>query len=442
MSIPVLTAVTDRRAEASLVQAFESADHGVTVVRRCADLADLLATAATGTAKAALISPDLRRLDRDALARFAVLRVAVVVLVPADDEDAERRVRQLGVVNLVRLDAGAAEVAAVIAQAVAAVTVGTAPGDLADVSAAFRALPEMDADFDTEPGDVGDVDIPGRVIAVWGPAGAPGRTLVATSLAAELAAAGESTMLVDADVYGGAVAQALGLLDEAPGLAAAARAANNGTLDVPMLSQLAREVGPRLRVLTGIARAERWIELRPAAIENVLALSRRLALHTVVDCGFCLEQDEELSFDTMAPRRNGATLAVLADADVLVAVGAADPISLQRLVRGLSQLAETVPGLTPAVVVNKVRSTLLAGDPEREISAALQRYAGVVPAAFVPFDLKGVDAALMAGRSLTEAAPDSPARLAIRRYALELIDRPAPALRRRLARRGRFAARR
>lgn len=433
MSIPVLTAVTDRRAEATLVQAFESADHGVTVVRRCADLADLLATAATGTVRAAVVSHDLRRLDRDALARFAAMRVAVVVLVPADDEDAERRVRQLGVTDLLRLDATPADVAAVVTRAVAAVAGGTVPIGLSDLSSALPLLPDPGDGFDT-PGDVDvDVDAPGRVIAVWGPTGAPGRTTVAATLAAEFAAAGESTMLIDADVYGGAVAQALGLLDEAPGLAAAARAANNGSLDVPALAQLARTVSPRLRVLTGITRAERWTELRPGAIENVLALSRRLVPHTVVDCGFCLEQDEEISFDTMAPRRNGVTVAVLSDADLVVAVGAADPVSLQRLVRGLSQLAETVPGVSPAVVVNKVRKTLLAGDPEREIAAALERYAGVVPAAFVPFDLKGVDAALMAGRSLTEAAADSPARRAISRYALELLGKTPAASRRRFA---------
>ena len=43
---------------------------------------------------------------------------------------------------------------------------------------------------------------------------------------------GTPTLLADADVYGGVVAQVLGFLDEAPGLAAAARLANNGQLDV------------------------------------------------------------------------------------------------------------------------------------------------------------------------------------------------------------------
>lgn len=431
MSIPVLTAVTDRRVEATLVQAFESADHGISVVRRCADLADLLATASTGTVRAVVISHDLRRLDRDALSRFSALGVAVIVLVPIEDEDAERRVRQLGITELLGLDAAPADVAALVTAVVAVESGVGRAGGISDLSAALPSFDDADGTFDDEGAE--DEDRRGLVIAVWGPTGAPGRTTIAATIAAEFAAAGESAMLIDADVYGGAVAQALGLLDEAPGLAAAARSANNGSLDVPALSDLARQVSPNLRVLTGIARAERWTELRPAAIENVLSLARRLVKHTVVDCGFCLEQDEELSFDTLAPRRNGATIATLADADLVIAVGAADPVSLQRLVRGLSQLNDMVPGVTPAVIVNKVRKTLLAGDPEREIAAALERYAGVVPAAFVPFDLKGVDAALMAGRTLTEAAGDSPARVAILRYAQQLMGRPQVATKRRLA---------
>jgi len=56
-------------------------------------------------------------------------------------------------------------------------------------------------------------------------------------------------------------------------------------------------VTPRLRVLTGIPKAERWPELRAPAVEHVLGLARRLARFTVLDCGFSLEDDEELSFD-------------------------------------------------------------------------------------------------------------------------------------------------
>ncbi len=54
---------------------------------------------------------------------------------------------------------------------------------------------------------------------------------MAVTLAVEAARLGVETLLVDADTYGASVAQVLGLLDEAPGLAAAARAANSGRLD-------------------------------------------------------------------------------------------------------------------------------------------------------------------------------------------------------------------
>jgi Flp pilus assembly CpaE family ATPase len=252
-------------------------------------------------------------------------------------------------------------------------------------------------------------------------------------LAAELAALGRSTLLVDGDVYGGVVAQLLGVLDESPGLAAAARLANNGQLHLAALAGLARSVTPTLRLLSGISRADRWPELRPTALESVLALARSLAEVTVIDCAFCLEQDEELAFDTAAPRRNGATLTFLESADTVLAVGAADPVGLQRLVRGLGELREAVPGLQPTVVVNRLRSSGVPGDADREIRAALARYAGVDELSVVPLDVAGVDAAVAAGRTLAEAAPTSPTRVAIADLAARLVGAPRPQRRRRLA---------
>ena len=259
-------------------------------------------------------------------------------------------------------------------------------------------------------------------MAVWGPTGAPGRTTVATTLAGELAAAGAETLLADADVYGGVVGQVLGLLDDVPGLAAAARLAGSGTLDRKALARLAPYAAPRLRVLTGISRADRWPELRPSSLEPVWALARTLAAVTVVDCGFSLEQEEELSFDSAAPRRNGATLLTLEHADLVVAVGSADPVGVQRLVRGLTQVRESVPGAAVRVVLNAVRRSAIGADPERQLHAALERYAGVRDAVLVPYDREGCDRALLLGRTLPEAVPGSPARLALAPLAAELGD--------------------
>lgn len=438
MTVPVLTAVTDSTWEADLVSALERQDLGVLVVRRCVDVADLLAVAAAGTARAALLSADLRRLDGDALGRLTAARVAVVGLVPPGDEAAERRLRQLGVVHVLAADAGAERISAAVHAAVTAP--GADPvglGAPADPRAALPDLPPGEpgsaAADGPEPEGPGGPD--GRVVAVWGPTGAPGRTTLAVGVASELARFGTETLLVDADVYGGVVGQLLGLLDESPGLAAAARLANSGRLDVAALAGHARTVAPHLRVLSGIARAERWTELRPGAVEAVLTLARRLAGVTVVDTGFALEQDEELAYDTTAPRRNGATLATLEAADVVLAVGAADPIGLRRLVRGLGELRALVPDASVQVVVNRVRKGAVPGAAEQEIAAALDRYAGVSSPVFVPYDRAGLDAALAAGRSLGEAAPGSPARLAMAAIAARLVGAQPPRRRRRLLRR-------
>jgi len=430
VAVPVLTAVSDAVWETDLVAALEREPVGVVVVRRCVDLADLLATAATGQARAVLLSADLRRLDRDALSRLAAAGLVVLGLVPPGEEDAERRLRQLGVRTVLPADSSATQVSTAVVAAVQAaadwpVAADSAWGD------PRRALPDQ-SQTDDGGADVGPAaGGTGRVLAVWGPTGAPGRTTVAVGLATELALLGRQTLLVDADVYGGVVAQVLGLLDEAPGLAAAARMANAGTLDLPALAGLARALSPTLRVLTGITRADRWPELRPAALEVVLAQARTLAGNTVVDLGFCLEQDEELSYDTAAPRRNGATTAVLEAADVVVAVGSADPVGLQRLVRSLGELKELLPGVEPVVVVNRLRGSAVPGDAAAQVRGALSRYAGVTAPVLVPLDTAGVDGALATGRTLAEAAPHSPVRQALAELAAELAGRQ-PARRRRL----------
>jgi MinD-like ATPase involved in chromosome partitioning or flagellar assembly len=269
--------------------------------------------------------------------------------------------------------------------------------------------------------------------AVWGPTGAPGRTTVAVNVAAELARAGVPTLLVDADTYGACVAQTLGLLDEAPGVAAATRAADQGTLDVVALARIAPEASARLRVLTGLPRADRWPELREHAFTEVLSTARQLAQVTVIDCGFCLEDDEDLSYDTQAPRRNAATLAALAEADAVLAVGSAEPVGLQRLVRGLQDLAAVVSA-PPPVVVNKVRVSAVGSDAERRVAEALERFAGVTDPWFVPDDRPALDAAMLAGRALCEVSAGSAARRSIAELAGGLVGLEPPARRRRLRR--------
>ena len=426
MALQVFTAVTGAAWESELVGALDRDDHGVTVVRRCVDVAELLAAAATGTGQAALLSAELRRLDGAAVARLTAAGVAVVGLVEPGDESATDRLHQLGVARVLPADSSPEVIARTLRDAVSG---GVVPGrDIADPRTALPAL-----GLPAEP--AGPPTGPGRVVAVWGPTGAPGRTTVAVGVADEAARLGVSTLLVDADVYGGVVAQVLGLLDESPGIAAAARQAGGGALDVAALARLAWSVHPRLRVLTGLARADRWPELRPAAVETVVEEARRLAALTVLDCSFNLEEDEELSFDTAAPRRNGATLALLEAADEVLCVSGADPVALQRTVRALAELREALPGVQPLVVVNQLRRGPVPGDPRQEIGAAFERFTGQSVHTFLPADRRATDAALAAGRTLAEVAPGSGLRTALRGLAAQLAEVPEPARRGRRGRR-------
>lgn len=259
---------------------------------------------------------------------------------------------------------------------------------------------------------------PGTIVAVWGPIGSPGRTTLAINLAAEQSAAGRKVLLIDADSYGASVAAALGLLDESASFAQACRAADQGILNLAHLARTATQVvfgGGTFYLLTGLTRADRWPELRAAAVDRVVSMARDMAELVIVDCGFALENDEELSYDTVAPRRNAATLTVLSQADLIYAVGNSDPIGIPRLIRGLGELELAFPAADVQVVVNKVRRRAVGGSPEKSLEQAWERFG---PARsirhFLPWDPDLTDKALLEGKLLMELSPDAPLRRAIR----------------------------
>jgi len=424
MAVPVLLAVTGAPWEADVVRRAEQAPT-VRVVRRCVDMADVLAAAASGQARAVLIAEDLPRLNADAVAMLHGRRIAVLALVDPEEPSGEDRLTRIGIERILPADVGPEDLARAIADAVES---GPPPTTMHFAGGFIPTTGQSEPVQDT----VRPLSGTGRLVAVWGPTGAPGRTTVAIGLASELAAQGVSTMLADADVYGGTVAQALGMLDETSGLAAATRSAGSGSLDVPVLARQARQLNPHLLVLTGLSRADRWTELRPSAVDSVWSTARSLAPCTVVDVGFSLESDEEISFDTMAPRRNGATLATLEEADEVVVVGSADPIGLTRLIRAIHELRAAVPSVTTRVVVNRLRSGPLGASPAESVADALTRYAGVQAAVLLPFDTAACDAAVVHGSTLAEAARSSKLRKGLQQLAsgvvADLLKGPDPSM--------------
>lgn len=258
----------------------------------------------------------------------------------------------------------------------------------------------------------------GRVIAVWGAHGAPGRSTIATELAVELGRGGGRAALVDADTHAPSLTAALGLAEDSPGIAAAARRAASGSLDAAELTRISAPLDVSgVEVLTGLNRPTRWPELSDDRMRGVLDACRSWVDAAVVDIAASLERDEEIVSDIAGPRRNAATLAALEASDVVVAVAAADPVGITRFLRAYAELRGHV-GRTPVhVVVNRLRGGALGIDARGQVRRTLSRYAGVDDLSFVPYDLRAADAALLAARPIGEASPRSALAQSVRRIA-------------------------
>jgi MinD-like ATPase involved in chromosome partitioning or flagellar assembly len=268
----------------------------------------------------------------------------------------------------------------------------------------------------------------GHVIAVWGPTGAPGRSTVAINLAAELALEGRRVVLVDADTYGGAIAPLLGLPDEVSGVAAACRLAGMGDLSREQLARLGQRVqlgASEMTVLTGILRPERWPELTADRLRGMLTCLVEWFDAVVVDVGFNLEADEEITSDLFAVRRNEATATALTRADLIVEVTGSDALSLTRFLRAHTELVEAYPDARRQVVANRIGFGTRVMHHGEHVTHTLERYAGVRDPILLPWDQTAVTAMVEHGQPLCRSAQKSPLRSALREAAAR-VALPAP----------------
>ena len=167
-----------------------------------------------------------------------------------------------------------------------------------------------------------------------------------------------------------------------------------------MRAEEAREAD---RVLATIAKCRDWVDF------------------VVLDTGFSLENDEEISSDLYAPRRNASTITALRDADIVVAVGSADPVGLSRFLRAHVDLIELITTSRLIVVANKVRATAIGLNPQSQVLQTLSRFGGIERPVLIPHDQLSLDAALLSGRTLAEVAAKSPVRLAVQELVQKRI---------------------
>ncbi|MBJ7382162.1 MAG: hypothetical protein JHC66_06185 [Acidimicrobiia bacterium] len=240
----------------------------------------------------------------------------------------------------------------------------------------------------------------GRIVAVWGGHGSPGRTTISTHLAASAQESGLSTLLIDADTWAPSVAQHLGL-DEGPGLVQSVRSVSRGDSGLSHVLKSPRGVS----VLVGMARPELWTEIQESSFIALIDEAGSEYDLVVIDVAAPIEEDEELSFDQAPYRRNMVTRSALTIADRVFQVAGGSPVALRRAISATRSLALEIPAARANLEV------VLNGAPRsrtrlREIESALTEHLEQSPIAVIPNEPL-CESALWEGQLVSDAAPRS-----------------------------------
>ncbi len=401
--IDLVLATPELSHESTLVAS--AAINGVRLLRRCVDAVDLLAAASVDTSVPVVVSAGLPRLSADVIARLGSDRC--IVGIAGDPLDATM-LDGFGVRTVVPSDANADAMWHAIRDAV---SFAGPPGVATLVPPGVWTTGVWS---ETDPQPEPAIAAAGTVIAVWGAMGAPGRTTVAMALSESLAVGDRRVCLVDADTYAPSISIALGLVDESGGLLRACRQADNGMLDGGGVITSTRLIRGSWHVLTGLPRAERWSELTPTALDRVWSSLRAAFDVTVIDVGFCLEDDDAPA--AWARRRNAAALSALATADHAIAVADSSAAGAARLVAAWPAFCAAAVTTSVTVVRNRTTRRHALGWVD-----ALQEFGIAARVHTVPSDTKAVNACWSRGRSLGEGARRSPMRRSLNGLARELM---------------------
>ena len=485
MSVPgagVLLALSGD--DADILRVLSQAGSGLCVVRRCADLPELLSAGMAGLATFALLDTGFDEIDRTVLDRLARAGLSGLLLV---DDCEEERWRSAGwpvlrrdtdpsricsvMQDLVRRGApsgGSSQGTGPASAAVSETVTGPVAADTDWLSAATPAstgskaaaqetawLEEL---WRQSPGSPGDGMVPsqpswfsggagtgdisgqnrrrgpeptamspaddgrrGRIVLVWGPHGSPGRSTISASLAHGLAASG-GAILVDADVEAPSLVQLLGMPEDSSALAGAARLATHGRLDAESFQRVLAPVGGGLSLLGGLGRSGRWRELPPASMTEVWLQCRRAAAWTVVDVAGGPVDDDVDDF-TLEPGRGAVTADLVSHADVILVVGGADPVGVRRLLQLLDEVGSSMsPTGRVEVIINRVRASAAGPSPQHALREALARFGGLEDIVLLPDDAATADACLLRGCAVLEGAPTS----ALGKALSALVDRIDP----------------
>lgn len=221
----------------------------------------------------------------------------------------------------------------------------------------------------------------GRLVTVGGPPGV-GRTEVAIELAV---ACGRShgVALVDADDVAPAIAQRLHLAIE-PNLRTAIDAVEHGRGELDACVQSERRCGVSL--VGGVPNPGAWAQVRPGEVVRVIDRLADAAEIVIADGAGCLED-----VGGSGTRGRFATArALVAEADVLVAVSDASPHGITRLLSWVVEARALARETPMIVVVNRAPAARFRrGEVYEEITTSVDAHEVL----FASYDARVTDAA-------------------------------------------------
>jgi MinD-like ATPase involved in chromosome partitioning or flagellar assembly len=268
----------------------------------------------------------------------------------------------------------------------------------------------------------------GQIIAVWGPAGAPGRSTLALCLAAALARRDQRVMVVDGDSYAPSLAPMLGLHETQSGAQSLSRHARLETVEAKTLEacavhySLGRE---SFSIVTGLNSRAHYVDCGSLAWSLALTTLRQAGHTVVVDLAAPLLQ---LPGETIGgPMRNALTLATLDAADRVLAVANPTPLSILRLSRDWPRLTELADAAGLDVCLNNAPANDQSSIDES--LHALWQFTGNDETTVLPHDRLWSSASADVSALLLSPEVKNPLMMSVGRYVasrMGIPPRPVP----------------
>jgi MinD-like ATPase involved in chromosome partitioning or flagellar assembly len=263
----------------------------------------------------------------------------------------------------------------------------------------------------------------GHIIAVWGPAGSPGRSTLALCIAATLARRNQRVIVVDADSYAPSLAPMLGLHESQSGVQSLSRHARLETVDAHVLEACAvnLELGAQsFSVVTGLNSAAQYVDCGSLAWSRALTTLRAVGQTLVVDLAAPVLQ---LAGETIGgPMRNALTLSTLEVADRVVVIANPTPLSILRLSRDWSRLTELAEAASLDVCLNNAPAND-RGSLDDSLHA-LWQFTGVEEATVFPRDRLWSDASSGLGALLCAPEGKNLLMMSVGRYVTSQMGIP------------------